>query len=471
MMASKQPQYLPYHMRELKQAKRRFGVLLGLLVVGLVTTVGAQYYLNVRAGMTTTVSGRVYNISSGAGYANVTVYFCNTNGTALTDATGAFHKEILQGSEFCARVSSFPYATAGLSGPKAVNNNAATIGNAETTYEYQVAGSNCFGSAVCSANQQRWDRNFPSALTDSGYDLVYRGLPKNPLAAIVPGAHADTPAPPNAPGNFQATVSGNNAIVNLNWAAPAGAAGIKGYALDRSVDQANWASLATGITATSYSDTKADFGVHYFYRVKAVDQAGNSSPYATTDATTGSFNGTGGGNSSSVPLTASSDDGVVTAEIPANAVPGQSDCTINAVSASGIGSTNTPLVAGPYQLLCKTIDGQEVSQFSASVSITYSLKGKVPAGVGNIRAVTYNSGIGPAVSGQSYDAPSGTLKFTMSSDNQTMVLADKSAGVSPDFVVALLLVVSVAVGLGVLIARQTQKSTYEEYLRRKYYNL
>lgn len=472
MMASKQPSNNSYHVRELKQAKRRFGVLLGFLVVGLVTMMGAQYYLAARAVETTMVSGRVYNISSGKGYAGITVYFCNNNGTALTDATGAFHKEILQGSAFCVRVSSFPYSTSGLTGPRAANNNATTIGSGETTYEYQVSGVNCFTNAACGNSQRQWDRNFSSSVNDSGYDFVYSGLPKDPLAAIVPGAHADTPTPPTAPGNFQATVSGNNAIVNLNWAAPAGAIGIKGYILERSVDQATWASVATGITATNYSDTTADFGVHYFYRIKAVDQAGNSSAYATTDATTGSFDNNGGENSASGPVTASSDDGVMTAEIPANAIPDRTVCTINTGSASGIGSANVPLVAGPYQLLCKTIDGEEVSQFSGPVSITYSLKGKIPVGVGNIRAVTYGSGgIGSALVGQSYDALSGTLKFTMTTDNQTVVLADRSAGISPDFVVAILIVVLVAVGIGILVARQTQKSTYEAYLRRKYYNL
>src|SRR5262249_26744727 len=163
-----------------------FGVLLGFLVVGLVTAVGAEYYLSVRAVVTTAVTGRVYNISSGEGYAKVTVYFFNNNGTALTDATGTFHKDIVPGSGVCGRVSSFPYSPAGLTGPRAVNNNAATIGSSESTYEYQMAGSNCFQNSSCGPNQQKWDRNFAGSTADSGYDLVYSGLPKNPLAAVVP---------------------------------------------------------------------------------------------------------------------------------------------------------------------------------------------------------------------------------------------------------------------------------------------
>src|SRR5438045_2577447 len=106
-------------------------------------------------------------------------------------------------------------------------------------------------------------------------------------AVIVPMVAwaADMTAPP-VPGNFQATVVRADAKVTLSWSAASDASGIKGYRLDRSIDQSNWTMLSRTITALSYQDTTTTFGIHYFYRLQAIDGAGNASGWAMADVLT-----------------------------------------------------------------------------------------------------------------------------------------------------------------------------------------
>src|SRR5260221_720686 len=104
------------YLRESKLTQRRFALLMGALAVCLVSAVVAERYLGVHAGGQTTVSGRVYNATTGKGYAGVVVFLCNSNGTATTDVVGNYSKALSQGVGFCARVSSFPFSMDGLSG-------------------------------------------------------------------------------------------------------------------------------------------------------------------------------------------------------------------------------------------------------------------------------------------------------------------------------------------------------------------
>jgi hypothetical protein len=470
MMARRQLQYANKHRREQETTRRRFIVLLGVLMAMLVSVGIAECYLAVRASSTVQVSGRVYNVTTGSGYAGVAVYLCNGNGTVTSDASGAFHQDLLPGAVFCVRVTNFPFSKTGITGPRALNINS-TLGS-QPSYENQVAGVNCYSNTSCTAVQRQWDRNFAGP-NEGGYDLAYAGNPaQSSAAAAKPQQQQPVSAQgagPTVPGNFQATVAASNSAVALSWSASSASAGIKDYVIDRSVDQSTWTAVAANVTSTSYQDGSVDFGVHYYYRIKAVDQAGGSSGYASTDASTGDFQNSGD-SSAAGGTTVSSDDGVVTVDMPDGSYEGEVDCTMTLVGNSG-GSGLNPVAAGPYSLLCKTLAGQQVTDFNKAVAWTYNLRGKL-AGLNNPVAFSFPGGGNPkAVAGQQYDAASGILKFSTTTSDTTEVLASKVQGVSINLVTAILVVIVIMFGLAILVVRRSQRFGYDEYLRRKYYNL
>jgi hypothetical protein len=434
---------------------------LAVLFAGLFIAVGVQYTAS-NASTGVVIKGRVSG-SDGAGLANVRLNLCQPGNTVVTNASGYWRTELTSGANFCVRyMNGLP---AGYSALKAVNNRVA----GEAAYEHQVAGYDCAGKRLdpqCPPAERSWDR-----LEDNGYDFVATA----PTASVVPvsrvlAAAVDKTAPA-APGSFQATVQSGSAVVNLSWEAVADAGGLKGYTLERSLDQKTWEKLADSIQATSYSDKSAGFGINYYYRLSAVDAAGNVSGYATSDATTGDFNGSSGDTEEGTTYT--SDDNLVTVTMPAGAVTEDVICTVtlaNVKDKKEIDTKDVPLVAGPYDLVCKTAGATIVTDFLKPVAWSYDLNDKL-GGVSGPKPYVYSNGKGDLIPGSVYSAQTGLLKFSALSSNSTMVLATKNHGLSFNFIVPFLLVSGVIVGVAMMILRKKQKSKYDEYLRSKYYNL
>ena len=91
--------------------------------------------------------------------------------------------------------------------------------------------------------------------------------------------------PPTAPADFQVTPDSGDADVATSWDASIDDVGVTGYQLERSTDQQSWSTVYTG-AATSHRDDSTGFGREYYYRVTALDAAGNASDYASADVTT-----------------------------------------------------------------------------------------------------------------------------------------------------------------------------------------
>jgi chitodextrinase len=105
------------------------------------------------------------------------------------------------------------------------------------------------------------------------------------------GGSSDT-EPPTAPSNLTATAAGASRI-NLSWTAATDNVGVTGYRVERcqSAGCTSFAEVATP-SGTTYADTGLAAASSYSYRVRAVDAAGNPSPYsnvatATTDDNAG----------------------------------------------------------------------------------------------------------------------------------------------------------------------------------------
>lgn len=138
-----------------------------------------------------TLTGRVYNLSTGQGYAGVTLALCGA-GSAVTDANGNWTVYVTSGAYYCARVTGG--VPAGLSGPQTRNNP--EIG-AATTYENQIADVDAYHNPAYSAVFQRWDRSI-----DGGLDFAYTKVvatPK-PVATPIPAPVTTiTPSPTPTP--------------------------------------------------------------------------------------------------------------------------------------------------------------------------------------------------------------------------------------------------------------------------------
>lgn len=70
----------------------------------------------------------------------------------------------------------------------------------------------------------------------------------------------------------------------LNWDAADDSEGVTGYIIERSSDGIDWEEVGNGITGVSYTDETVETNTYYFYRVRAVDAAGNQSEAAISEA-------------------------------------------------------------------------------------------------------------------------------------------------------------------------------------------
>jgi hypothetical protein len=94
-------------------------------------------------------------------------------------------------------------------------------------------------------------------------------------------AGGQTPAVPSAPTGLTATPG--NGQASLSWTASAGAAG---YNVLRSTTSGNgYATVATGVTATTYTNTGLTNGTTYYYVVTATNSAGTSGTSNQASAT------------------------------------------------------------------------------------------------------------------------------------------------------------------------------------------
>ncbi len=112
-------------------------------------------------------------------------------------------------------------------------------------------------------------------------------------------ANATTEPPPVtipfAPTNLQATAA-SSSVINLTW--NDASANETGFQIERKTGAGGTYALivTTAANATAYSDSGLAEGTAYFYRVRAVNGAGNSAYSNEASATTPS-SGTGGGSS------------------------------------------------------------------------------------------------------------------------------------------------------------------------------
>jgi chitodextrinase len=103
--------------------------------------------------------------------------------------------------------------------------------------------------------------------------------PYSAIATVNTPAAADT-TPPSAPTGLSASALSTSQI-DLSWTASTDNVGVAGYRVERcqGTSCTNFAQVGTP-TATTYSNTGLQANTNYRFRVRAIDAAGNLSPYS-----------------------------------------------------------------------------------------------------------------------------------------------------------------------------------------------
>jgi hypothetical protein len=306
------------------------------------------------------------------------------------------------------------------------------------------------------------------------------GLPVKGTGSSSSGAGNSTPksassdstsssATSTDPSGFSALASGSNAVIDLSWLASTDDSGIADYQLERSIDQINWSVVSSTITSTSYDDSSVDFGVHYYYRIEAIDSAGATSNYVYADATTVAFIGNTepGGSTSSY----TSDDDVATVTLPIGALDNSADCSVTEGASQSFNPLPKKIVVGPYSLVCKNQQGNLIASFNGSLNWKISIKSKLK-GLNDpeVYSLDANSKL-DVVGNAEYTATAASFVFTAASADPVLVLASAAPSFPWSLIFTILLLTGIVGGVLVLILRQKQKVNYDEYIRTKYYNL
>ena len=110
------------------------------------------------------------------------------------------------------------------------------------------------------------------------------------LSAYSTIASATTPAapdttPPSTPSGLSATAASSTQI-DLSWTASTDNVGVTGYRVERCQGAACTTSPRSHPTGTSFNDTGLSPSTTYRYQVRAVDEAGNVSPYSVIASAT-----------------------------------------------------------------------------------------------------------------------------------------------------------------------------------------
>jgi hypothetical protein len=276
--------------------------------------------------------------------------------------------------------------------------------------------------------------------------------------------------PPTAPTNFSATASPTG--VDLGWSASVDNIAVAGYALERSTDNKNWSQLNSRITQTVYTDSTTSYATKYYYRVKGFDAAGNASAFVVTSVSTPDFSAN---TQSSGDTTLLSDDGKVKVVIPAGATGDSAVCTVE----SNLETLDKPtvksltLAAGPYALICKKANGDTLDHLSSAATYTVGLTKAESSKYGKLYIFGYDTGNSSwiQIKTAKYDKKTNTYSISSDQPLQFAVMGSKKAAFPWMVLWTLLFVLAIIGGVFFFILRSQQKSKYNDYIRKKYYNL
>ncbi|HEX7260010.1 MAG TPA: hypothetical protein VF272_03725, partial [Candidatus Saccharimonadia bacterium] len=185
-----------------------------------------------------------------------------------------------------------------------------------------------------------------------------------------PQAASDT-TPPARLQNLSAKEE--DGLVSLSWDSLGDASN---YKIERSLDEKDWVFLAE-IDAPNYDDTSTEFATKYFYRVAAVDAAGNIGEFATTSVIVKAFTANVLPGETAV---ITSEDSRISYEIEFETFGEDATCTVAKSSVKAPKNT----VIGPYVLSCKNKAGDDLNEYKKPIVVVLQPAEKNSAGKLNV---------------------------------------------------------------------------------------
>lgn len=291
-----------------------------------------------------------------------------------------------------------------------------------------------------------------------------------PKPGISTSAQSSTGTPdnlvPTTPEGFTAATSEGANFISLSWTMSTDASGIKGYNIERSTDRASWESLSVDISDTKFDDKTVSFNTHYYYRLTATDNAGNTSEYTLADASSPVYQQ----NAGSVEATLTSDDGVASVTLPADTTSSGAACSVVTSDVTPTLAKNQVVISGPYQLLCKDADGNQIQTFNRPLAWSYQFKTALK-GYGAPIAASLDDAGKSVVSKSVYNKKLKTVSFSQTNGSQSLILASKKKGIPVNLIIGILLIIVLFIGVFFFVLRRRQQENYSDYIRSKYYDL
>ena len=268
------------------------------------------------------------------------------------------------------------------------------------------------------------------------------------------------------PGSLAVELDPIDSVATLTWVASEDASGIRNYVVERSRDNSNWEKLGEP-GENEFQDKDAAFNARYYYRVKAVDNAGNSSGYATAETNTGEFLANAGDGETSI----TSEDGLVEVIIVEGALSEKAVCTIKPEEEAKDLPEKLKVVIGPYTLTCKGEDGEEITDFNAALSMIVTVPEDRVKKFKDMGVYKLFEEVWGKMEDAQWDKEAGKFVTPLFNSGSVVVLGTAKKGLSPSLLAIIFLMLAGIGGAFVYFLRRAQKQNYNDYLRRKYYNL
>ncbi len=266
---------------------------------GLTATAGSASVTLTWTASTGAATYNVYRGTTAGGEAAIAVAAGITATTytdsGLTNGTKYFYKVAAVNTAGTSPQSAEASATPAPPVPAAPTGLTATAGNASVTLTWTAStgaatynvyrGTTAGGEAATAVAAGITATTYTDSGLTNGTKYFYKVAAVNTAGTSPQSAEASaTPAPPVPAAPTGLTATAGNASVTLTWTASTGAATYNVYRGTATGGEAATA-IATGITATTYTDSALTNGTRYYYKVAAVNTAGTSPQSAEASAT------------------------------------------------------------------------------------------------------------------------------------------------------------------------------------------
>ncbi len=157
--------------------------------------------------------------------------------------------------------------------------------------------------------------------------------------------------------------------------------------------------------------------------------------------------------------------------LPSGALTGSAVCSVESVDGKVDVPSSYAVVGGPYQLVCKDVGGDPITDFAKPIKWSYSLSGKLKGYQTPKGATLDANGKASTLKSSTFAAKASVLQFQVASGQSTLAVAALKKPFPWNIVAIIIFVLLIIGGIIIFVLRRAQKQNYDDYLRSKYYNI